>query len=254
MTELLLDPNIRTWVFVPIVVITFFIGIIRHYVSILLSSQKKVEVQQIKDTQALLRSRLLRENGKYIPKSAFLMRKHYFNDKEAGVLKLAQDRAAPAAANPMQDPNTLQDMLKGNLVNVLPMIAVGGWINWIFSGFVTTKVPFPLTWRFKDMLQRGINLPSLDPSWVSSASWYFLNVFGLRQIYSLVLGADNAADQTKFMEDQVSVSGAPTDPRAAFKSEWEALELFEHQYALKGIEEALLLADKPALKSRKKNT
>lgn len=51
--------------------------------------------------QALLRSRMLRENGRYIPKSSFLMRKHFFNDKETGVLKLAQERAAPAS-NPMQ--------------------------------------------------------------------------------------------------------------------------------------------------------
>lgn len=49
MAELLLDPAIRLWVFWPIVVITFLVGIVRHYISLLLASQKKVELQQLQD-------------------------------------------------------------------------------------------------------------------------------------------------------------------------------------------------------------
>ncbi|XP_033095925.1 ER membrane protein complex subunit 3-like, partial [Anneissia japonica] len=190
MAELLLDSNIRVWVVLPIVFITFFVGIIRHYVSILLQSQKKVELQQVSDGQALVRSRCLRENGRFIPKHSFNIRKYYFNDSEKGFFK-SEKREGAAMKNPMTDPSMMTDMMKGNLTNILPMIIIGGWINWAFSGFVITKVPFPLTLRFKPMLQRGVELASLDASWVSSASWYFLNVFGLRSVYSLVLGENN---------------------------------------------------------------
>ncbi|KAF8794969.1 ER membrane protein complex subunit 3 like protein [Argiope bruennichi] len=171
MTELLLDPDIRVWVFLPIVIITFLFGIVRHYISILLTSTKKVELTQVQDSQAIIRSRLLRENGKYIPRQAFLMRKHYFNNEDIGYFKT--QKRSPPAQNPMTDPSVMTDMVKGNFTNVLPMIIIGGWINWTFSGFVTTKVPFPLTLRFKPMLQRGIELLSLDASWVSSASCSF---------------------------------------------------------------------------------
>ncbi|KAG8189198.1 hypothetical protein JTE90_013732 [Oedothorax gibbosus] len=239
MSELLLDPDIRLWVFLPIVIITFLFGIVRHYISILLTSSKKVEITQVQDSQAIIRSRLLRENGKYIPRQAFLMRKHYFNNEDIGYFKT--QKRSPPAQNPMTDPSMMTEMVKGNFTNVLPMIIIGGWINWTFSGFVTTKVPFPLTLRFKPMLQRGIELLSLDASWVSSASWYFLNVFGLRSIYALVLGENNAADQTRAMQDQMSgpAMSMPADPKQAFKAEWEALEICDHQWTLRNIESDL---------------
>ena len=137
--ELRLDPAIRIWVFLPIVAITFLVGIVRHYVSVLLSSQKKVDLAQVRDSQVLIRSRVLRENGRLIPKQSFLMRRHFLNNEDSGVLKSQMQRQA-APPNPMTDPSMMTDMLKGNLTNVLPMIVIGGWINWHFSGFVTTKV------------------------------------------------------------------------------------------------------------------
>lgn len=80
---------------------------------------------------------------------------------------------------------------------------------------------------------------------VSSASWYFLNVFGLRSIYSLILGQDNAADQSRMMQEQMTgaAMAMPADTNKAFKTEWEALELTDHQWALEDVEEELMARD-----------
>ncbi|KAM3910149.1 ER membrane protein complex subunit 3-like [Leptodactylus fuscus] len=135
--ELLLDSNIRLWVVLPIVFITFFVGMIRHYVSILLQSDKKLTQEQVSDSQVLIRSRILRENGKYISKQSFLMRKFYFNNAEDGFFKKTK-RNDFVSSSPT-DPTMLTDMMKGNVTNVLPMILIGGWINMTFSGFVTSE-------------------------------------------------------------------------------------------------------------------
>lgn len=52
-----------------------------------------------------------------------------------------------------------------------------------------------------------------------------------------------AADQTQAMQDQMSgAAGAmPQDPKAAFKAEWEALEITEYQNALQNAETDLLV-------------
>ncbi len=41
------------------------------------------------------------------------------------------------------------------------------------------------------MLQSGVMTRDLDVQWVSSLSWYFLNLMGLQSVFGFLLGSDN---------------------------------------------------------------
>lgn len=49
MAELLLDPDIRLWVILPIVLITLLFGLVRHYVTVLLKQDSDPDLEKIKD-------------------------------------------------------------------------------------------------------------------------------------------------------------------------------------------------------------
>jgi hypothetical protein len=67
---------------------------------------------------------------------------------------------------------------------MLPNMVMMAFVGYFFAGFVLVKVPFALpSERFKLMMQRGVDLTSLDVSYVSSLSWYFMVSFGLRGVY-----------------------------------------------------------------------
>ena len=65
------------------------------------------------------------------------------------------------------------------------------------------KLPFPLTIRFKSMLQSGIATRDLDVRWVSSLSWYFLNLFGLQSVFIFILGNENGT--SLYLKDRICV-------------------------------------------------
>lgn len=201
---LVLDSAIRDWVVLPIVVMVILVGMGRHYAQILLKSTPIVtegDLIEIRSKQIIQQALRLRLNGRYLNSDAFQRRKTYFVRKKTGLLR----EKTPPPTNPMSNPLAMMDMMKGNITFMLPNFAMMGFVGYFFSGFVCLKVPFPLpSYRFRLMLQRGVDLSTLDVSYVSSLSWYFLVTFGLSGVYKLILGDNVDLDDAKMMQQQVS--------------------------------------------------
>ncbi|KAF9584297.1 ER membrane complex subunit 3 [Lunasporangiospora selenospora] len=255
---MLLDPAIRDWVLIPIMVVMVLVGVVRHQVTVLLNgTPKKADLKSARETKALQRGAILRAFGSHLPEHAFLSRKAYLSDafEKGSYLKEPISNGKPKP-NLMQDPayvETMMDGMKKNIMNIVPQTVIMGWINFFFSGFVLIKLPFPLTIRFKSMLQRGIETHDMDVSWVSSLSWYFLNLFGLQSVFTLILGSGHAADAMRDMQamstmgmgaaagPQMGPTGQPQDMHKVFLSEKENLELTEHEWGLDNVETRLLV-------------
>ena len=72
--------------------------------------------------------------------------------------------------NMMGSPDMMNTMMKQNMSQVVYMVMFQV-IGSIFQGFITAQVPFPLGIKFKQMLQQGLMVQALDPTYVSSMSW-----------------------------------------------------------------------------------
>ncbi|KAI4177970.1 MAG: hypothetical protein LQ343_000054 [Gyalolechia ehrenbergii] len=264
------DPALFYWILFPITIVMILTGVLRHYATVLLASTpKKQDLPAIREQRSLIRGINLRNNAYAISPSAFAARKNYMINayKEGTFLKDPESKGKPAG-NPMTDPAAMEGMMgmmKGNMAMMVPQTLIMGWINAFFAGYVISasiafrpkfyeawrilavvKLPFPLTLRFKSMLQSGVATRDLDVRWVSSLSWYFLNLFGLQSVFIFILGNENAANQmTQQMSQMSPGAGAGMfqpgqDPDKVFQNEAENLEVLEHEYILKGIERRIL--------------
>ncbi|KAK4055103.1 hypothetical protein OIV83_000383 [Microbotryomycetes sp. JL201] len=201
--DLVLDPAIRDWVLLPLTAIMLLSGLIRHYVAVMIQSPpKRHSLKAIREQRALARGALLRNNASHVDPSSFAALKQHLQHayttgsylQEPPKDKTTDEQSSTAPPNPLADPKAMDgmmDMFKKQAVGFLPQTLLMYYISYFFDGFVLTRLPFPLTVRFKAMLQRGIDTTDMDASWVSSVSWYFLCLFGLTPIYKLLLGQDN---------------------------------------------------------------
>ncbi|KAI9681169.1 MAG: ER membrane complex subunit 3 [Caeruleum heppii] len=244
------DPALFYWILFPITVVMILTGILRHYATILMqSTPKKADLKTLREQRTLLHGISLRTAYPSLPPSSFHARKSHLIPlyTSGAFLKDPSSRGKPAA-NPMTDPagmEAMMGMMKGNMAMMIPQTVIMGWINAFFSGFVILKLPFPLTIRFKSMLQSGVGTRDLDVRWVSSLSWYFLNLFGLQSVFTFILGDDNAASQTTQQMAQMNPSASATqggmfapgaDVDKLYQSEAENLEVVGYWSVFEGVE------------------
>ncbi|KAL4798301.1 integral membrane protein DUF106-domain-containing protein [Aspergillus venezuelensis] len=250
---ILRDPALFYWILIPISVVMILTGMLRHYATVLMNSPPKpaATLAESRERLSLFRAVNLRNHAPAVlSKEAFEMRKNYLvtGFQNGAFLKDPNNRGQPPA-NPMSDPAAMEGMMgmmKGNMMMMIPQTLIMSWINAFFSGFVILKLPFPLTIRFKSMLQSGVMTRDLDVRWVSSLSWYFLNLFGLQSVFGFILGSDNAANQMAQQMGGMNPAAAANpfqpgqDPHKMYLNEAENLEVFEHFCILDGVEERVL--------------
>jgi ER membrane protein complex subunit 3 len=229
-------------------------GILRHYATILLHTPPKPPSTpaESRERQSLHRGTLLRSNAPVLSKSSFDARKEYLIDnyKKGSFLKGGPQSKGQSAPNPMSDPAAMEGMMgmmKGNMAMMIPQTLIMSWINAFFAGYVILRLPFPLTIRFKSMLQSGVMTRDLDVRWVSSLSWYFLCLFGLQGVFVFILGNENSASQMGQQMAQMNQQGNPfgpgQDPDKMFGAEAENLEVAEYWSVLEGVEERVIRAN-----------
>ncbi|XP_076259204.1 ER membrane protein complex subunit 3-like [Rhynchophorus ferrugineus] len=197
-----LDTQIRSWVFLPISLLTCLIECLAYYTMILVRNHQKLNLHEIQVVH--MRNRLItfEINHLYLSKQAINIRKRTLkeqlesslNEYSRNIQLNNKQSVIPEYGD--QYLNTFKEYSSKDL----PMIMAGTWVSYMFSGFICTKIPFPLTSSFKAMLQRSIELNNLEPSWVSSCSWYFLNVFGIKKLIKLLFNEEIVKSQWVYSE------------------------------------------------------
>jgi len=93
------------------------------------------------------------------------------------------------------------------------------------------------------MTQRGIDLQTLDVSFVSSFSWYVLVSVGISGVMSLIMGRPSEINDAAAMEQQMKMGSAGPqgmDTPKLYQAEAEALNMHEHKSLVDKAEGRLL--------------
>uniref|UniRef100_A0A7S4U5V7 ER membrane protein complex subunit 3 n=2 Tax=Guillardia theta TaxID=55529 RepID=A0A7S4U5V7_GUITH len=241
--DIILDTRIRDWVLIPIFIIMIFFTMLRELAGKMMNATSTPEIKAFKETQALTRSQLVRSHCYWLTESSFMRRKAFYTDKDRGVFSdpnVTKSEKDPLAM--MSDPSMMMQQQKSMFTVMLPQMVMMGLISYFFSGFVMVKIPLPLSLKFKAMTQRGIELSSLDVTYVSSFSWYVLVSVGISGVMSLIMGKPSQINDAAEMERQMKMGQVPgqLDTPKLYQQEMEALNMIEHKFIVEEAEDRLI--------------
>jgi hypothetical protein len=250
-----LDSNIRDYVLLPIFLVVLMTNILRTNLLTCLKAEAKVDMKDVKHNNLVARSKMLKAGANFLSEKVLAKRKAYFIKKDVGALMKPPKKADPMAqlsAGP--DPMMAMGMLKNQMVFIVIQGGIGYWVSHLFSGFLVAKTPFPLTFQFKGMLQRGVEVSALEPGYVSSLCWY---IFVMMSSHGVVGVAQSLLKSNAPAEDDPMAAmmgtmggmggmgmagpgmGGGPDMEKIFKGEQESLEIFNHECLLDNIENEL---------------
>ncbi|XBW35789.1 hypothetical protein QEN19_001362 [Hanseniaspora menglaensis] len=200
--ELALDERLKYNVLLPISIAIIIIGMLKNFVMGLLGGDIKEQPRQkLTEWQTLQEINAFIANGKFLldEKSFEMRRLHYLEvlrdrnffavtEKEESTEKsddAAQDQLSNSLEELQKNSGGMKEMAIGNALNFIPQTVITWWLNHFFTNYVIMRLPFPLTLKFKEVVQNGIPTRDLDTSYTTTISWYFILMYGLDAFYNV---------------------------------------------------------------------
>jgi hypothetical protein len=215
--NLVLDPSLKYWALLPISIAMVLFGLVRQQLNVLLSPARRLPDldNKYKQAETVRKVALFKTHYWNLPVSSIHSRQSQLVEMLTnGSLLPAEAPAKPKQKEGDDDDDDEQQelpqavstdammhMVKNQFGNMAAQYVMMGWVNYFFAGFVLMKLPFPLTFKFKQMLQSGVLTADLDVRWVSSISWYFIAMLGLNSVYNLLV-ADGGDIASQMMQQQ----------------------------------------------------
>lgn len=242
--QLALDPALQLWVMLPITLATLLMAQLRRNLSALVGQRGTKPIWKEREARMLQRAKTVRQNRGYISAAQYEARRLEFV-RENGLLdknSVGSRSSERSILGAMAHPDALANQAVTLALTVVPQMLLGQWASASFQGLVVCRLPFTLTPRFRSMLQSGVEhaVQNLDVSYVSSLSWYILNLFGNAALLSLFAPSNVNSPTDSVIPNITSQLSFTMSPQKIFNAEREALVSANHENKLSDQHEVFL--------------